>query len=125
MRDSTSHTLMVLSTLPENRRLPSPDSARLLTVAECPYRVKSSRPASRSQTLMVLSLLAGASVAIYAGSLRYMGVHLVLAFALIGVWVVAYWRGVEAKVASTLPQPAVVAETTAPLPTEKRIEPAQ
>jgi cellulose synthase/poly-beta-1,6-N-acetylglucosamine synthase-like glycosyltransferase/exo-beta-1,3-glucanase (GH17 family) len=37
----------------------------------------------------------------------------------------AYWRGVEAKVASTLPQPAVVAETTAPLPTEKRIEPAQ
>ena len=42
----------------------------------------------------------------------------------------AYWRGVEAKVASTLPQPtlpqpAVVAETPAPLPTEKRIEPAQ
>src|SRR5262247_3027352 len=36
----------------------------------------------------------------------------------------AYWRGVEAKVASTLPQPslpqtAVVAETPAPLPTEK------
>jgi len=37
----------------------------------------------------------------------------------------AYWRGVEAKVASTLPQPAVVAETPAPLPTEKHAEPAQ
>ena len=33
--------------------------------------------------------------------------------------------GVEAKVASTLPQPAVVAETPAPLPTEKHAEPAQ
>src|SRR5215510_5391712 len=38
----------------------------------------------------------------------------------------AYWRGVEAKVASTLPQPAAaVAETPAPLPTEKHVEPAQ
>jgi hypothetical protein len=37
----------------------------------------------------------------------------------------AYWRGVEAKVASTLPQPAVVAETPAPLPTAKHAEPAQ
>jgi cellulose synthase/poly-beta-1,6-N-acetylglucosamine synthase-like glycosyltransferase/exo-beta-1,3-glucanase (GH17 family) len=40
----------------------------------------------------------------------------------------AYWRGVEAKVASTLPQPAAaaaVAERPAPLPTEKHVEPAQ
>jgi hypothetical protein len=37
----------------------------------------------------------------------------------------AYWRGVEAKVASSLPQPAVVAETNASLPTEKHVEPAQ
>jgi cellulose synthase/poly-beta-1,6-N-acetylglucosamine synthase-like glycosyltransferase/exo-beta-1,3-glucanase (GH17 family) len=46
----------------------------------------------------------------------------------------AYWRGVEAKVASTLPQPAlpqaaVAAETPAPLPTvlqtEKHAEPVQ
>jgi cellulose synthase/poly-beta-1,6-N-acetylglucosamine synthase-like glycosyltransferase/exo-beta-1,3-glucanase (GH17 family) len=40
----------------------------------------------------------------------------------------AYWRGVEAKVASTLPQPAAataVAETPAPMPTEKHVEPAQ
>src|SRR5499426_754949 len=40
----------------------------------------------------------------------------------------AYWRGVEAKVAATLPQPTAtaVAEAPAPLPTtEKHIEPAQ
>src|SRR5215470_4955224 len=40
----------------------------------------------------------------------------------------AYWRGVEAKVAATLPQPAAatVGEAPAPLPTaEKQIEPAQ
>jgi hypothetical protein len=42
----------------------------------------------------------------------------------------AYWRGVEAKVASTLPQSAlpqtaVIAETPAPLPTEQHAEPAQ
>jgi cellulose synthase/poly-beta-1,6-N-acetylglucosamine synthase-like glycosyltransferase/exo-beta-1,3-glucanase (GH17 family) len=42
----------------------------------------------------------------------------------------AYWRGVEAKVASTLPQPtlpqpSIVAETPAPLSTEKHAEPAQ
>ena len=42
----------------------------------------------------------------------------------------AYWRGVEAKVAVTLPQPAAaaaaVAETPAPLPTaEKQVETVQ
>jgi len=38
----------------------------------------------------------------------------------------AYWRGVEAKVAVTLPRPAAVAEAPAPLPpAEKHIEPAQ
>jgi len=36
----------------------------------------------------------------------------------------AYWRGVEAKVTGTLPRPAM-GEAPAPLPTEKRIEPAQ
>jgi len=36
----------------------------------------------------------------------------------------AYWRGVEAKVAGTLPRPAM-ADAPAQLPTEKRIEPAQ
>jgi cellulose synthase/poly-beta-1,6-N-acetylglucosamine synthase-like glycosyltransferase/exo-beta-1,3-glucanase (GH17 family) len=40
----------------------------------------------------------------------------------------AYWRGVEAKVAGTLPRPTVataVTDTPAQLPTEKQIEPAQ
>jgi cellulose synthase/poly-beta-1,6-N-acetylglucosamine synthase-like glycosyltransferase len=36
----------------------------------------------------------------------------------------AYWRGVEAKVADTLPRPAA-AEAPAPVPTENRIEAAQ
>ncbi len=38
----------------------------------------------------------------------------------------AYWRGVEAKVAETLPRPAAAAaEAPAPVPTENRIEAAQ
>src|SRR5947199_5891606 len=39
----------------------------------------------------------------------------------------AYWRGVEAKVAGTLPQPAAaaIAEAPTPVPSEKQIEPAQ
>jgi hypothetical protein len=37
----------------------------------------------------------------------------------------AYWRSVEAKVAETLPRPAVVAETPAQLPTDNRVEAAQ
>jgi cellulose synthase/poly-beta-1,6-N-acetylglucosamine synthase-like glycosyltransferase/exo-beta-1,3-glucanase (GH17 family) len=40
----------------------------------------------------------------------------------------AYWRGVEAKVAATLPQPAAAAVVDAPAPlptTEKHVEPAQ
>ena len=38
----------------------------------------------------------------------------------------AYWRGVEAKVAETLPQPpAAVAEAPATVPTENRLEAAQ
>jgi hypothetical protein len=37
----------------------------------------------------------------------------------------AYWRGVEAKVAATLPQPPTAAETPAQLPVDNRVEPAQ
>jgi uncharacterized membrane protein len=37
----------------------------------------------------------------------------------------AYWRGVEAKVAGTLPMPAPVAEAPAQLPADNRIEAAQ
>jgi cellulose synthase/poly-beta-1,6-N-acetylglucosamine synthase-like glycosyltransferase len=37
----------------------------------------------------------------------------------------AYWRSVEAKVAETLPRPAVVAESPVQLPADKRVETAQ
>jgi exo-beta-1,3-glucanase (GH17 family)/cellulose synthase/poly-beta-1,6-N-acetylglucosamine synthase-like glycosyltransferase len=37
----------------------------------------------------------------------------------------AYWRGVEAKVAETLPRPAAEVPAPAPLPTENRVEAAQ
>ena len=37
----------------------------------------------------------------------------------------AYWRSVEAKVAETLPRPAVVSEAPAQLPTDNRIETVQ
>jgi hypothetical protein len=38
---------------------------------------------------------------------------------------IAYWRGVEAKVAETLPRPAAEVPAPAPLPTENRVEAAQ
>src|SRR5437764_418991 len=53
---SRSQTLMVLSALPENRRLLSPLRTRLLTSFLCPIRVRVSL-SSKSQTLIVISKL--------------------------------------------------------------------
>src|ERR1043165_510311 len=52
---SRSHTLIVLSWLPEQRRLPSLDSARLDTSPLCPRRVRSSLPVATSHTLIGVS----------------------------------------------------------------------
>ena len=54
---AASHSLSVLSELPESRRVPSGENATEVTASECPSKVRISRPLAASHSLSVLSSL--------------------------------------------------------------------
>lgn len=59
---ATSQSLIVPSTLPEARILPSGENATVTTESECPVRMRSTRPLITSQSITLRSELPEASV---------------------------------------------------------------